>query len=256
MFFRSRCIFPQIQSVVDMSWNSVNAHAAGRPFHALSIRLAGDATLSSKNHAPVAAPEGSICFCPADYDFRKKAGRGHIIAVHFLSDSPLPEEILCFRPRNSGRFCEQFSALYHVWTEKQFGYEYEAQILFARILLEIEREWAEGRPTLSNKKLAKACRYLHEHIADPALSEQTLCRICGMSDTYFRALFREEFGQTPAQYRNRLRLQMAVDLLESGYYTVGEVADRCGFGSVQYFSAFVKRESGRTPLSFRRKSTK
>lgn len=252
MFFVSRCVAAELQTVIDMAWDGVDARAAGRPFHALSFRVAGSAVLFSKDRAPVEAPEGSVCFCPANYDFAKRAGRGRIIAVHFLSDSPLPDGVACFRPRNPERFRTLFFALHRVWTEKQFGYEYEAQILFQRILLAVEREWAEKRPSLTNEKLANACRYLHEHITDSALSVDTLCRMCGMSDTYFRALFRKEFGLTPMRYMSRLRLQMAVELLQSGYYTVSEVAERCGFNSVPYFSAFVKRESGLTPQQHRR----
>ena len=74
-----------------------------------------------------------------------------------------------------------------------------------------------------------------------------------MSDTYFRQQFRQEFGLTPIRYINRLRLQTAVELLQSGYYTVSEVADRCGFRNIQYFSAFVRRESGLTPQQHRKK---
>ncbi|MBQ7566324.1 MAG: helix-turn-helix transcriptional regulator [Oscillospiraceae bacterium] len=252
MFFVSRSVSATILAVIDMSWDSVDARAAGRPFHSLTFRLEGGATLFSKDCPPLQAPEGSVCFGPANYDFAKRAGRGRIIAIHFLSDSPLPERHLCFHPRNPERFRERFLALHRVWTEKQFGYEYEARILFDRILLEIEREWAEQRPSLANEKLAQACRYLHAHITDSDLSVQTLCAISGMSDTYFRAQFRREFGMTPIRYINRLRLRHAIELLQSGYYTVGEVADLCGFASAQYFSAFVTRESGVSPQQHRR----
>ena len=73
-----------------------------------------------------------------------------------------------------------------------------------------------------------------------------------MSDTYFRKLFVQEHHITPQCYINRLRLEMATELLRTGYYSVSEVAERCGFNSACYFSTFIKKETGLSPLQYRK----
>ena len=39
--------------------------------------------------------------------------------------------------------------------------------------------------------------------------------------------------------------------IEDAFYTVGEIAERCGFQSINYFSAFIKKETGFSPLRYR-----
>ena len=77
--------------------------------------------------------------------------------------------------------------------------------------------------------------------------------LCGMSDTYFRRLFVEEFGMTPVKYITNLRMEHITELLRSNYYTVEEVAEACGFNNVNYFSLFVKKETGLPPTAYRAK---
>ena len=253
MFFDCPCVDANLQSVIEMKWDRVSARAGYRPFHALSIHPEGSATIFVNGKDPIPVEENAIVFVPARMDFAKEAGPGRILAVHFFSDSLLPREIRSFRPRNPSYFDQQFRRLLEIWTEKEFGYEYEAKILFDRVLLEIEREWAQERPTLTNAALAQACRYLHEHFTDPQLSMEQLSRMCGMSDTYFRRLFRREFHETPIRYLNRLRLRKALELLQSGAFGVGEVSEKCGFNNIHYFSAFIKRETGLNPSQCRKK---
>ena len=93
--------------------------------------------------------------------------------------------------------------------------------------------------------------HINEHFAEGAVSVDELARMCGMSDTYFRKLFVSEFGVTPQQYISRLRLGAATELLQSGYYTVSEIASRCGFNNINYFSTFIKKETGLSPLHYR-----
>ena len=59
-----------------------------------------------------------------------------------------------------------------------------------------------------------------------------------------------QFINAPLQYINTLKLQRAVELLSSKYYTVSEVAAQCGFANPYYFSTFIKRETGRSPSEF------
>jgi hypothetical protein len=42
----------------------------------------------------------------------------------------------------------------------------------------------------------------------------------------------------------------AKELLESGFYSVSEVAMRCGFDDVSYLCRFFKKHTGLTPLEF------
>lgn len=251
VFFGSSNVDAKILSVIRMGWQRVNARAGYRPFHTLSYRLLGGATFSTEERTLMRVEEGEIVFIPAGFDFAKQAGQGQILAVHFESDSPLPTEMLRFSPKNSAHFRSEFQKLHEVWSKRNPGYEYEAKILFYRILLRMEQEWSRDARSVAGQRLTVALEHIHSHVAEGAVSVEELAKLCGMSDTYFRRLFVQEHGVTPQQYISRLRLTTATELLQSGYYSVGEIASRCGFNNINYFSAFIKKETGLSPLRYR-----
>jgi AraC-like DNA-binding protein len=251
VFFGTSNVEAKILTVIQMGWQRVNARAGFRPFHTLSYRLVGDARFFSEERELMEVREGEIVFIPAGFDFTKQAGEGRIVAVHFVSDSELPTEMLRFSPENSSHFRSEFQKLHEIWSRRNPGYEYEAKILLYRILLRMEQEWSRDRQADSGNRLSAALEYIHSHFSEGDVSVADLAALCGMSDTYFRKLFVAQFGMNPQSYISRLRLTTATELLQSGYYTVGEIADRCGFHNINYFSAFIKKETGLPPLRYR-----
>ena len=97
--------------------------------------------------------------------------------------------------------------------------------------------------------LSKAKEYIDKNYSK-SITISSLAKLCDMSETNFRRTFLSTFGQTPIAYRDKVRLQSAKEFLESGFYSVGEVAMRCGFDDVSYFCRFFKKHTGLTPLEF------
>ena len=73
-----------------------------------------------------------------------------------------------------------------------------------------------------------------------------------MSVTNFRREWKKQYGASPLDYRDAVRLSYASEYLASGYYTVSEVAEKCGFDDVSYFVRFYKRKTGTTPGSIKK----
>lgn len=78
-------------------------------------------------------------------------------------------------------------------------------------------------------------------------SVAALARQADLSESRFRVLFRQLTGCSVTRYQNRLRIEEARDLLVSGHYTVGEVAEEMGFQDVYYFSRLFKTIAGVPP---------
>lgn len=74
-----------------------------------------------------------------------------------------------------------------------------------------------------------------------------------ISRRQFDGLFKKRFGKTPARYITLQKIAYAGQLLRMPHLSVMEVAERCGFGDVYYFSKVFKKETGSTPTDFRRK---
>lgn len=68
-----------------------------------------------------------------------------------------------------------------------------------------------------------------------------------ISISLFRQLFGRQYGMSPVQYRNRLRIDRATAILSKGGCTVSEVAYACGFENIGYFCRYYKKITGETP---------
>lgn len=119
-----------------------------------------------------------------------------------------------------------------------------------QLLCEMARETNRAQLDENYCKIRPGLTYL-EHNFTLDFSIEHLAKICCLSVGTFRKLFLEYTGQTPVEYRNRLRIRKAVTLLKTGEYTVGEAAEAVGIRDVKYFSKLFKRYAGTTPRSIK-----
>lgn len=83
----------------------------------------------------------------------------------------------------------------------------------------------------------------------------TIEDICGeihVSPFHFIRTFKQKTGLSPHQYLLNVRIQKAKEFLQTGEYTVGEVADLCGFFNLPHFSNTFKTISGQSPSSYKK----
>mgnify|MGYP003307876820 CR=1 FL=1 len=89
--------------------------------------------------------------------------------------------------------------------------------------------------------------YMWMHFKDSDLTVAILAKKCNISEVYFRKIFKSLYGTTPIKMITEMRLDHAVQLLESGRYQVHEVAQMCGFDNVKYFSTLFKAKKKISP---------
>lgn len=73
-----------------------------------------------------------------------------------------------------------------------------------------------------------------------------------MSYSWFRRMFKQYTGLSPAQYQLQVKLQKAKALLIGSSKTVKEIAFILDFESANYFTFFFKQKTGTTPIEFRK----
>jgi AraC-like DNA-binding protein len=74
----------------------------------------------------------------------------------------------------------------------------------------------------------------------------------GFSKFHFARAFKDTYGETPAHYLTRRRIERAKDLLRSANLTVTEVCMLVGFSSLGSFSSRFSELVGMSPSAFQR----
>ena len=83
------------------------------------------------------------------------------------------------------------------------------------------------------------------------LSVAELASLCNVSEVYFRKIFVDKFGVSPKEYIINMRINYAKELLESGMFSVAEVASFAGYTEQCHFSREFKKRIGENPRSFK-----
>jgi len=83
------------------------------------------------------------------------------------------------------------------------------------------------------------------------ISLQALADRLHLTKTYICHIFRDILGMTVSEYTHSRRIQAARAMLLETDLNVAEVAERVGFGSVNYFTKCFQAEEGVTPSRYR-----
>jgi AraC-like DNA-binding protein len=104
---------------------------------------------------------------------------------------------------------------------------------------------------LRDPKIGRALALVHRSPEADWTASSLAARV-GMSRSAFFARFTEIVGEPPAQYLTRWRMHVAADLLGDDRLSLGQLAERVGYGSEDAFSKVFKRTMGVSPGQYRR----
>lgn len=96
-----------------------------------------------------------------------------------------------------------------------------------------------------------AIRHMEQHLAD-AECLATAAMAASVTPQHLARRFQAEIGLPPSEWLWRLRLERASDFLLHSGLSVGEIAQRCGFKTIQHFSRRFLEQFGRSPAKHRR----
>ncbi len=131
----------------------------------------------------------------------------------------------------------------------------EQKLLFAMMINMLMRTVSNENRILyntSNHYIVEVLQYIYRHLNENVTSD-SISEAFHISRAKLDRDFRAFVGQSVHQALVNCRLNCAMDLLVGTKMPVKEVAERCGFENEYYFYAFFKRNTGITPLSFRKK---
>lgn len=115
-----------------------------------------------------------------------------------------------------------------------------------KLLCEMARDTNRQELDENRQRIQPGLAYLESNYTSD-FPVDILAKMCALSPASFRRRFISCKGISPVDYRNRLRIRKAAQLLRSGKYTVGEAAEQVGIRDIKYFGKLFQRYMGMTP---------
>lgn len=230
----------------------------GRKHYGIIYCIDGEAEyrFSSKGHLTVKKGDVLLISPEAAYSIAVKDEFKHYTVnfdTHndFLFSDTLDNRFYLLHPQNTELYYHHFKNIVARRKSRSITAEMQATAhlyeLLAQAISEIqEKEHGTG----SHLRLQPAKEYI-EHNFKNNISLNVLANLTDMSLSGFRREWLKQYGETAMQYRDKIRLRYAKEQLSSGYYTVTEVALKCGFEDVNYFIRFFKKNTGISPGKYK-----
>ncbi len=247
MFFEKDNISFKILEVILLDQKNINLNIKRRTFDALAYRYCSKALFTTEEQS-VSLSDGSMVFMPSSVSYVRHAEYDRLIAVHISTENYFSSEIEYFSARDTAFFAEKFQNIYDCWNSKCTGYRYKCNSIFNEILSKCYEE--NYRESKSFGIIDESVKYLNEHFTEPTLTIEKIASKSFISDVYFRKLFKSYFGMSPSKYIIKLRIQHAIGLMATGYYSLKEIAYLSGYTDYPYFSAEFKRLKGVSPSEY------
>lgn len=117
--------------------------------------------------------------------------------------------------------------------------------------LRLEGLRVSGRAAISPSRrhpaITSAVKLLHD---DPALGGAAIAKRLGVSLSRFARVFKAGMGMSLVDYRNQLRLERFMSLVDSGGSNLLEAALAAGFGSYSQFHRVFRAYRGKSPREY------
>ena len=194
----------------------------------------------------------------------------HSGRVHYISASPGSVLLVClfdekmYDPITSPFALEnpvfedrygilpKLSEIRHELQNQPIFFECRTEAMIGEILVDVFRgeplrkaQWQFSDVITRYKQLLNHIDLEYEHI-----TYQNAVQFMNMSDAYFSRYFKRQAGMTFSQYLNVVRIEKAVQLLDSApTMKITDVMLRCGFNTIRSFNRVFREVTGFTPTT-------
>lgn len=194
----------------------------------------------------------------------------HSGRVHYISASPDSLLLVCLfdekmydpitspfaleKPVFEDRYgiLPKLSEIRHELQNQPIFFECRTEAMIGEILVDVFRgeplrkaQWQFSDVITRYKQLLNHIDLEYEHI-----TYQNAVQFMNMSDAYFSRYFKRQAGMTFSQYLNVVRIEKAVQLLNSApTMKITDVMLRCGFNTIRSFNRVFREVTGFTPTT-------
>lgn len=233
-----------------------------RPCHNLVFMLEGQAVIQSDGET-IKLQQGDILFIPKNTTYRAKwsaTPKATFHSLHFsfqVKHDPFLNESIPVQILDNSCFSNLYSLLKDI-ERYQFSKNTDSFLAlsaFYGICGKLLANIKINAPIHVNTLIAPAIAYIQKN-HKKHFSVETLANLCNVSSSRFYCVFKQQTGDSPIVYKNKIAIQNAAqELLYNKELSVKELAVKYGFVSPIYFERQFKKLIGKTPSQYRKEES-
>lgn len=255
MFFSENELSLELLGVFKLTRGKYAIHSNNqRNYDSISLRIDGSNHFETKDNSFTVKCR-DLLYLPKNAQYTSATDGETIFAIHFINYSFHAKNQIEIMAVDDIEYVENLVvAMYNNWKEKRQGYRYKCASIFYSLIHYLNCQSHEKMmgSISQDSRFKVAVDYIHTHFRSEQISVESLARMCSVSETYFRKIFRQIYAQSPSQYIINLRLECASQLLSSRLYTISEVAEKSGFCDTKYFCRQFKKRFHLSPSEYQR----
>lgn len=152
--------------------------------------------------------------------------------------------------------CVAIESAWQACASETVGYEFQVRTNLSQLLCLLQSSSPDviavnKKQQRSAERMKGMLRFIHDRFAQDLNTEQIAASV-GISESECLRCFRTTIGTTPIQYLRQYRIQKSAQMLADSQNSVTEVAARCGFQDVSYFTKTFRELRGCAPSEYRK----
>ena len=114
----------------------------------------------------------------------------------------------------------------------------------------VEEEKLKDADKQVTNSIYQSILYVNQHYAED-VTARAVCKMFGMSYSYFSRTFRAMTGRSFKEYLNMVRINSAEKLLSTTDLSIKEIAAECGYNDVSYFIKVFREQKSVSPGGYK-----
>lgn len=124
--------------------------------------------------------------------------------------------------------------------------------LHNEMLLDFTQKMADlPKKQVYSMQIVKAIEYIYKH-RNERLTVATIAVNIGVNRSYLSSLFTKETGESISNFIRREKIKAAANMLRFSDYSYCDIAQYFGFASQSHFTYCFRKETGFTPMTYRK----
>lgn len=240
--------------LIEERWRREFDSGCGAMGHYLSFLLEGSAVFTTGGQE-LRFAEGQLLYIPKGLAYRSHWEGSPRIRFYSLMFDLAGEETMdsyalqTLEP-TAAREAERMEEICRLW-KGSWQDRLTSSGKFLELFASMARRMEPAASVTMDWRLLPALRLMENGLAADRISNAELAERCFLSPSAFYSAFKQATGCTPVEYKNRLKVRMAMELLMNTSESLECICRRTGFSSPAYLRRVMYRYTGRKPHEIR-----